>query len=165
MESDWLQIILQEMAKAGVGELVKMGWEKLRQLLEQQAQPDPAGEWIPIGSRIFQGSNLEQVVDDTEEVPPLLEEAALAASRADSTRLNGGHFETRTNCKFHEYWAVGIPYLPSVDLDRLIEGPQAWPSDGDHIFAPRAAILYYSRVADGGRPYQKALGTARRLLR
>ena len=162
MESEWLQIILQEIAKAGVGELIKLGWERLRHMSEQH---DPAGEWIPIGTRIFEGQNFEKVVDDTEEVPPLLEEAALRASQEHSTALNGGHFETRINGKFHEYWAVGLPYLPPVDIKMLMEGPQAWPSGDEPTFAPRAAILYYSRVADGGRAYQRAHETAGMLLR
>ena len=41
MEAEWLQMILQEIAKAGTGELAKWGMEKLRGLLEHMSQQDP----------------------------------------------------------------------------------------------------------------------------
>ena len=55
MESGWLDIILQEITRAGVGELAKFAMAKMRDLLRQQRSRDAAGEWIPIGSRVFEG--------------------------------------------------------------------------------------------------------------
>ena len=166
MESEWLQIVIHEFAKAGAGELAKWVIEKTRSVLERVGQQAPEGGWIPIGVRIFEGGDFEQVLDDTEEVPPLLEQAALAASRAESTRLNLGYFECRVNGKFHEYWAVGLPWIPSVDISRIAQEPYEFPEEIQDMTMPsRAAILYYSRVADEGQPYDRACATAAKLLR
>ena len=105
------------------------------------------------------------MVDDTDEVPPLLEQVALRESRDGSTKLNRGYFECRVNGKFHEYWAVGLPWIPSVDITKIEREPYAFPEEIQDITKQRAAILYYSRVTDRGRPYERARATACRLLR
>ena len=164
MESEWLQTILQEITKAGISELAKFGMEKLRDLYIPTNRPDSGGEWIPIGTRIFEGPTFEQVHDDTEEVPPLLEEHALMASRTHQTKLNRGYFESHVNGKFHEYWAVGLPWIPQRDFTGITQQQLTIPEGVRDATKQRAAILYYSRIADGGRAYQRARETAGRLL-
>ena len=177
LESGWMQIILQEVGKAGLGELAKFGWRKFLQLLKQIDAKDPtegtgssegkdlSDEWVPIGTRVFAGPRLDLVVMDVEEVPPLLEQAALTASRAESTKQNRGYFEVKVTGKFHEYWAVGLPWIPDVDPADIAREPYELPEDVLHATGQRAAILYYSRVAGAGEPYQNVLLTARKLLR
>ena len=164
MELEWAQIIVQETAKAGISELAKFGMEKLRDFLEEGKQPDPADQWIPIGTRIFEGPTFEQVHDDTEEVPPLLEQHALMTSRTRQTKLDRGYFETRVNGKFHEYWAVGLPWIPQTDFTRTTPQQLTIPRELQGAINHRAAILYYSRIADGGKPYLRASEKAGRLL-
>ena len=171
LESEWMQIILQEVGKAGLGELAKFGWRKFLQLLKQIDAKDPtegtslSDEWVPIGTHVFAGPRLDLVVMDVEEVPPLLEQAALTASRAESTKQNRGYFEVKVTGKFHEYWAVGLPWIPDVDPADIAREPYELPEDVLHATGQRSAILYYSRVAEAGEPYQNTLLTARKLLR
>ena len=105
------------------------------------------------------------ILEDVEEIPPLLEEAALAESRSEDTRLNRGYFEVRVFGKFHEYWAVGLPWMPNVDDTRVLREPYSFPEELQGSLQHRAGIIYYSRVVDCGRPFQDAMREARTLLR
>lgn len=165
MESGWLDIILQEVARAGVSELAKFAVSKMRDVFGQQRSQDAAGEWIPIGARIFHGPEWIPILEDVEEIPPLLEQAALAESLSEGTRLNRGHFEVRVFGKFHEYWAVGLPWIPSVDTTRVLRGPYSFPEELQGSLELRSAVIYYSRVVDRGKPFQEAMREAGTLLR
>ena len=165
MESGWVEIILQEITRVGVAELAKFGVAKISDLLRKQRSQDPAGEWIAIGARVFEGPGLTLIFEDVEEIPPLLEQAALAESRSEGTRLNRGYFEARVSGKFHEYWAVGLPWIPNVDHPGVLQEPYSFPEELQGSLQRRAGIVYYSRVADSGRPFRGAMQEAGRLLR
>ena len=60
---------------------------------------------------------------------------------------------------------LGLPWIPSVDITKIEREPYAFPEEIQDITKQRAAILYYSRVTDRGRPYERARATACRLLR
>ena len=165
MEPGWLDIILQEIARAGVGELAKFAMGKIRDLLGHQQSRDAAGEWIPIGARVFEGPELTPILEDVEEIPPILYQAALAESCSEGTRSNRGYFEARVFGKFHEYWAVGLPWIPNVDDTRVLREPYSLPEELQGSLQHRAGIIYYSRVVDRGQPFQDAMREARTLLR
>ena len=148
----------------GVGELAKFAMSKLRVLLEQQNIRDPDGEWIPIGVRVYQGSEFTLIHEDVEEISPLLEQVALAESRSEGTRLNRGYFEARVFGKFHEYWAVGLPWIPNVDATVFLREPYVFPEELRDSLELRSGIVYYSRVVEGGRPFQAAMREAGTLL-
>ena len=96
---------------------------KIGDLIRERSRQVPTREWIPIGARVFEGPELTPILEDVWEIPPLLEQAALAESRSEGTRLNRGYFEVRVAGKFHEYWAVGLPWIPDVDDTRVCVSP------------------------------------------
>ena len=165
LESEWFQIILHEIAKAGVGELARFAWGKLRQLFEKADLQDPDERWVPIGCRVFSVPDFAVIYEDVDEVPPLAEQAAVEASSAESTRLNRGYFESYETGKFHEYLVVGLPGIPNVDPSRITDEFYSVPDELLDISEQRAAVLYYSRVVDRGQPFEAAMREARTLLR
>ena len=151
--------------KRWLGELAKFGMVKIGDLIRERSRQVPTREWIPIGARVFEGPELPPILEDVWEIPPLLEQAALAESRSEGTRLNRGYFEVRVAGKFHEYWAVGLPWIPDVDDTRVLREPYSLPEELQGSLQRRAGIVYYSRVADSGQPFQDAMRVAGTLVR